>query len=75
MEDRLSMAEWGSGERLARHFRRHGRRLGCATIQEYDASAQETIDIGTQFEYRDPDSGVWRMGWYDRLSQRFTATD
>jgi hypothetical protein len=69
------MAEWMSGERLIRHFGRHGRRLGCATIQEYDASARSTIEAGTQFEYRDPESGVWRMGWYDRFTRRFTATD
>lgn len=69
------MAEWISDEILVRHFRRHRRRLGCATIQQYEASARETIEIGTQFEYRDPESGAWRMGWYGRLGQRFTATD
>jgi hypothetical protein len=69
------MAEWRSEELLATHFHRHGRRLRCATIEQYDASARETIEVGIQFEYRDPDSGAWRMGSYDRLSQRFTATN
>jgi hypothetical protein len=69
------MAEWMSNERLRHHFGRHARRLGCATIQEYDASARATIEVGTQFEYRDPELGVWRMGFYDRFTRRFTATD
>jgi hypothetical protein len=67
------MAEWRSDELLATHFRRHGRCLGCATIDQYDASARETTEVGTQFEYRDPDTGAWGMGWYDGPSQRFTA--
>ncbi len=69
------MAEWRSDEHMVRHFRRHGRRLGCATIQRYDASARETMEVGTQFEYRDPETDEWRMGWYDRPTGRFTATD
>ena len=67
------MADWRSQELLASHFRRYGRRLGCVTIEQYDVSARETIEAGTQFEYRDPDTGEWRVGSYDRFTQRFTA--
>lgn len=67
------MAEWRSSERLARHFRDYHRRLGIRTIAAYDASARETIEIGTYFEYRDLDSGDARIGYYHRESHRLTA--
>jgi hypothetical protein len=67
------LAEWRSAAHLARHFRNHHRRLGVRTIAAYDASARETIEAGTYFEYRDLDSGDARIGYYDRESQRFTA--
>jgi hypothetical protein len=51
------MADWRSDALLATHFRRHGRHLRCATVEQYDASARETIEAGTPFEYRDPEAG------------------
>jgi hypothetical protein len=43
--------EWRDRRALERHFRLHGRRLRVRTIEEYDRSAGETIDVGTQFAY------------------------
>ena len=67
------MAVWRSPEHLADHFRRHGRRPGLRTIEAYDSSAAETIDLGTYFEYRDLKTDAPRVGYYDRVTQRFTA--
>jgi pyocin large subunit-like protein len=69
----LALAEWRSPEHLARHFRDHHHRLGARTIAAYDASARETMELGTYFEYRDLDSGDARIGYYDRETRRFTA--
>ena len=49
--------------------------MGCRTIDEYDASAQETIILGTPFTYRDPVTREPRVGYFHRESSRFTATD
>ena len=67
------MPEWRSAEHLARHFRDHHRRLRLRSVAAYDASARETIAVGTYFEYRDLDSGDPRVGYYDRETGRFTA--
>jgi hypothetical protein len=67
------LAEWQSVGHLAKHFRNHRRRLGIRTVAAYDASARETIEIGTYLEYRDLDSDDARIGYYDRESRRFTA--
>lgn len=65
--------EWDSPEHLAEHFRLHGHELRTGTITEYDASAKETIDIGIAFNYRDRQTGSWRLGYYDPLTERFAA--
>jgi hypothetical protein len=67
------MIAWGADTAFARHFRLHGRRLGCASLRAYDESARETVEIGTYFEYRDPESAEWRIGYYDRFRRRLTA--
>jgi len=67
------LADWRSSAHLARHFRDHHRRLGVRSVAAYDASARETIEVGTYFEYRDLDSGDARVGYYDGEKQRFTA--
>jgi len=69
------MAEWKSRQHLDDHFGWHHRELGCRSIQEYDASAQETINIGTPFIYRDPITKEPRVGYFHRDSSRFVATD
>ena len=42
---------------------------------QYDASAQETIAIGTRFTFREPRTNERRIGYYHRDSARFTLTD
>lgn len=69
--DRL--AEWKSTDDLEDHFRSHRRLLRVATLAEYEASASETIEVGTYFEYRDPRTGAWRAGYFDRHTERFAA--
>ena len=67
------MADWRSREELEGHFRQHRRALGIATVEEYDASARDTIAVGTYFEYRDLRTDDWHVGYYDRATQRFTG--
>ena len=67
------MAEWQSPEHLSDHFRRHHRLLGVRTIAAYDASARAIIEVGTYFEYRDPDTAEPRVGYYEPATRRFTA--
>ena len=67
------MADWLTARHLQDHFVEHGRELGCRTVDEYDASAQETLFVGTYFEYEDPITGVPRIGCYDALSARFVG--
>jgi hypothetical protein len=43
------------------------------TVEEYDASARETIRVGRYFEYRDLRSNGPRVGYYDPQTGRFTA--
>lgn len=47
--------------------------MGIRTVSEYDASAHGTMDVGTYFEYRDPESDEPRAGFYDRMTHRFTG--
>jgi len=54
---------------------RHRRRLRVATVDAYVTSAQETIAVGTYFEYRDVETGAPRVGYYDRFTARFVALD
>ncbi|MDP8923148.1 MAG: hypothetical protein M3O34_09775 [Chloroflexota bacterium] len=65
------MAGWRSRSELERHFRRHHRLLGVRSVAAYDASACETIDLGTYFEYRDLETGEPRVGYYHRETRRF----
>ena len=67
------MPTWMSREELEKHFRQHRRELGVGTVEEYDGSARETIDVGTYFEYRDLQTDDWRVGYYDSSTRRFTA--
>jgi hypothetical protein len=67
------MAAWRSGELLQRHFDDHGRQMGCRTVEEYAASADETLASGSYFSYWDESSGEERVGCFDRHSCRFVA--
>lgn len=69
------MADWRTAAHLRDHFRDHGRELGCSTIEEYDASAQATLDHGTYFEYYDDTRQETRTGSYDHSAERLTILD
>jgi hypothetical protein len=64
-----------TGRNLEDHFREHGGELGARDIAAYDASAQETCRIGEMFGYEDRRTGARRVGYYDRVTRRFVATD
>jgi hypothetical protein len=65
------MADWISRSELEGHSRRHHRLLGVRSIAAYDASARETIEMGTHFEYRDLNNDEPRVGYYHRDTRRF----
>jgi hypothetical protein len=69
------MAEWKSRAHLEDHYDRHRGELRTRSIEEYDASAQETIRIGVAFTYDDPGTGLPRTGYFHRDSSRMTAVD
>lgn len=65
-------ATWAPGQ-LRSHFEKHGREMPWASESDYDASARETIRIGTAFTYQDRESNAERRGFYHRETNRFTA--
>jgi hypothetical protein len=67
--------DWETPEHLEDHFygRLHGRALGCRSIQEYDASAQDTVVIGTEFTYIDTPTRLRRFGFFHRDTSRFVV--
>jgi len=69
------MAEWKSRAHLENHYAIHRREFPGYSIEQYDASAQETIVIGTCFTYRDRITGERRVGYFHRELSRFTCTD
>ena len=69
------MAEWKSRRHLEDHFGIHRREFPGYSIDQYDASAQETIILGNQFRYRDPVTRERRVGYFHRDSARFAALD
>jgi hypothetical protein len=56
---------------VAKHFLKHGRKLGCATIFDYEASSLTTIANGASFTYED--GGTPRIGYYDNRTNRLTV--
>jgi hypothetical protein len=67
------MANWKTDSHLEHHFERHRAEFRGASLEEYDASARDTLDVGTYFEYLDEDSGDWRTGCYHRETRRLTV--
>ena len=65
-------ATWAPGQRRA-HFQKHGREGPWPTEQAYDASARETIRVGSAFTYVDRESSAERLGFYHRDTNRFTS--
>jgi hypothetical protein len=69
------MAEWKTRAHLEDHFGDHHRELRVRSIEEYDASAQETIAIGVLFTFRHDRTGLDRVGYFHRDSSRMTVVD
>jgi hypothetical protein len=67
------MAQWKSRAHLEDHFGRHRRELRVRLIEEYDASAQETIALGRIFRYRDRRTQERRIGYYHLETARFVG--
>jgi hypothetical protein len=67
------VAKWKTPQHLEDHFEEHGNELGCRTAAEYDTSTQETLLVGTYFEYEDPTTSEARIGCYDPPSRRFVG--
>jgi len=70
-----SVAEWRSQVHLEDHYGFHHRELRVRSIEEDDASAQETIVLSVGFTYRDTVTGEPRVGYFRRDTSRFTALD
>jgi len=69
------MAAWRSEAQRRDHFGEHGPEMGFSTLEEYDASTQNTLDIGVYFTYFDDFAEEERTGCYDRTSGRFVVLD
>jgi pyocin large subunit-like protein len=65
-------ATWTPGQ-LQAHFEKHGREGPWSSEADFDASARETIRIGTLFTYVDRESNAERLGFYHRESNRFVS--
>jgi hypothetical protein len=65
-------ATWAPGQ-LEAHFQKHGREGPWASESVFDASARETIKIGTAFTYRDREANTEHLGFYHRESNRFVG--
>lgn len=69
------MAGWKTAQHLEDHLYDHRAEFSGATIEDYDASAQSTLDVGTYFEHFHERSGEWRTGCFDRATGRLTILD
>ena len=69
------MADWKTRAHLEDHYELHRRELRVRSVEEHDASAQETVSLGVRFTYRDRRTNESRVGYFDRESSRFVATD
>jgi pyocin large subunit-like protein len=65
-------ATWAPGQ-LRAHFEKHGREGPWSSEAAFDASARETIRLGTAFTYLDREADVERLGFYHRESNRFAS--
>jgi pyocin large subunit-like protein len=65
-------ATWAPGQ-LRAHFEKHGKEGPWASESEYDASARETIRVGTAFTYVDRESNAERLGFFQKENNRFTG--
>src|SRR5262245_58492358 len=65
---------WKTRDHLLTHYRNHRHEFPGYTLEEYDQSGHETVEIGLPFEYADPDTDDERIGYFDAATSRFTAT-
>jgi hypothetical protein len=70
----MSVPTWVSLARLRWDFRKHGREFPLSTIQDYEASSLDTINLGVEFTFEDRKSGRGRRGYYDRMTNLLTVT-
>jgi hypothetical protein len=68
------VAEWKTARHLTDHYRAHRSEFPGSSIEDYDASARETLLIGVSFTYVDFRTDEDRVGYFDRQTGRFTAT-
>ena len=64
---------WRDREALEDHFENHKDKFGAITIEDYEASALDTITVGEPFRYTDRGSRRQHRGYYDRATGRFTG--
>jgi pyocin large subunit-like protein len=65
---------WRSRQKLEEHFGDHRDEFGDIDIDAYEASALDTIDVGTPFTYEDRGTRTPRLGYFDPETGRFTGT-
>jgi pyocin large subunit-like protein len=66
-------AKWRDREALEDHYDDHKHEFGSVTIDEYEASALETITTGESFTYTHRMTRRQHLGYYDRATGRFTG--
>ena len=69
------MATWQTEGHRQRHFDEHGAEMGCATVEEYDAGADDPLDCGRYFRYWDDNTGLDRIGCFDVRTGRFVVAN
>src|SRR5215212_8939262 len=74
-ERKRGVAAWKSAEHLYDHYDTHRREFPRDSVEDYDASAQETIGLGVVFTFRDRITRLRRTGYYHRETARLTVLD
>lgn len=69
------MAAWKTERHLLDHYRNHASEFPGASLHDYSVSAEDTLTVGTFFEYEDDRTGEWRTGCYHRATRRLTILD
>jgi hypothetical protein len=64
---------WVHQTELLMHYRKHGSKLPVQSVQEYEASALDTIRAGVRFTFVDTAKGLQRVGYYDSVTNRLTV--
>jgi hypothetical protein len=69
----VSAPGWVSQNRLRWDFQKHASEFPYTTVQEYEASSPNTINVGVRFEFEDRKTGRPRVGYYDIARNRLTV--